>query len=268
LEATKTDVTSLRARALAAGSDFARMSGELELARQFCEEGLALSRQLGDQAGVSRALHELGEAAAEEEAYGEAANYFEQAIEVAHAAGLPATGSIANLGWIASLQGNPERAEGLFLQALESFRERGHVSGILVALSNLAETKIKLDEPEEARRYLVEAFALVQEAGVAGEVAISLLITAAELFLETGEAEVAARLIGASDARLEASGCSLQPAEERRRRAIRDAIHARLGAPFDQLRDQGRQASSDATDLAAQALASPPLARKRVRSQR
>jgi hypothetical protein len=61
------------------------------------------------------------------------------------------------------------------------------------------------------------------------------------------------------DALLEANCFSLHPAEQRRRREIRTAIDARLGAAAEQLRDQGRDAAARATDLAAQALATLPL---------
>ncbi len=88
LAASEPETTTVRARALAAASDFARIAGHVNAAREFCEECLAISRQLGDQAGVGRALHELGEAALDEEAYAKAAALFEEAIAVGRAAGL------------------------------------------------------------------------------------------------------------------------------------------------------------------------------------
>jgi tetratricopeptide (TPR) repeat protein len=250
----------VRARALAAASDFARSAGHVDRAREFCEESLAISRQLEDPAGVGRALHELGEAALEEEAYAEAATLFEEAIAVGAAAGLPAAGSIGNLGWVTFLQGNPEDADDLMQQSLELFRDRGHLGGILVSLGNLAETKLALGEPEQARAYLLEGFTVAREADAAGDSATSMLETAAALLIDEGALAEAARLTGASDALLETSGFLLHPAERRRRDQIRAAIQARLGAKADELQDEGREAAPCALDRAAQALAAlgPP----------
>ena len=255
LEASQAEATIVRARALAAASDFARIAGHVDLARQFCEECLAISRQIGDQPGVARALHELGEAALEQEAYADATALFEEAIEVGRAAGLPAAGSTGNLGWVALLQGDPQRADNLFQQSLELFRARGHLSGILVGLSNLAETKLALLQPELARDYLLEGLRLAQEAEAAGDVANEMLETAAALLLEVGAPEEAARLTGASDALFEANPFSMHPAEQRRRHEIRATIDARLGAAAEQLRHEGREAAGRAIDLAVEALA-------------
>jgi tetratricopeptide (TPR) repeat protein len=69
----------LRAKTLVEASDFARLGGRtVGQARRFCEESLALFRQLGDDTGVGRALHKLDEAALEEEDYDRAVDLFEK----------------------------------------------------------------------------------------------------------------------------------------------------------------------------------------------
>lgn len=257
LEAAQPDVSVLRVRALAAASDFARSAGAVDLARSYCEEGLALSRQLGDDAGVCRALHELGEAALEDEAYDEAADLFEEAIAVARAAGINAAGSIGNLGYVAFLQGDHERAAALSVQALALFRQRRHLSGTLIALSNLAEAELALGRRDEARVRLLECLTLAREAEATGDALRTSLETTAALLLDAGAAEIAARITGATDALLETMAFSLTPAEQRRRERIRGEVHARLGPRAEELREEGRRTPA-AADLAAEALSAMP----------
>ena len=53
----------------------------------FCEESLALAREIGDNAGIAQALHELGEAACSDGDYDAATSLYQQAVEAARAAG-------------------------------------------------------------------------------------------------------------------------------------------------------------------------------------
>ena len=114
-----------RMKVLAAASDFARLQGETGRAKAFCEESLALAREIGDYAGVAQALHELGEAASADGDYETATELFQEAVKAAHAAGRNGAGSIGNLGWVAFLQGDYERAMRLFEESGELFREEG-----------------------------------------------------------------------------------------------------------------------------------------------
>ena len=169
----------LRARALATASDFARYLGAMGQARRFSEESLALFRQLGDNAGVARALHELGETALGEEDYDRANELFEQAIVVGRAAGIDAAASVGNLGWTAYLQGNYERAVVLAEEAIALVRHRGYVSHLLVGLENLAEAELALDRREAARLHLIECLELARTSQHVEATAMCLEMTAA-----------------------------------------------------------------------------------------
>ena len=255
VDAHPADATAVRAKALAAASDFARIAGDVGLARTYSQECLEVSRAIGDDGAVARALHELGEAALAEEAYDEAAALFEEAIAVGRAAGLAPAGSIGNLGWTALLQGRPEVAAPLFEESLRMFRERGHAGGVLVGLSNLAETELALRHREEAREYLLQGLALAAEADAAGDTTASMLETAVALLLDADAVEEAASVVGASDALLEAKPFSLHPAEHRRRTQNRLLIEQRLGGAAAQPRAQIRDGGATAIDLAIQSVA-------------
>lgn len=240
----------LRATALASASDFARYLGAMEKAQRYSEESLALFRQLGDNAGVARALHELGETALGEEDYDRATELFEQAIEVGRAAGIDAAASVGNLGWTAYLQGNYERAAVLAEEAIALVRHRGYVSHLLVGLENLAEAELALDRREAARLHLIECLELARTAQHVEATAMCLEMTAALLFAGH-DTEAAARLAGAADALLEQIDLTLHPATRRRRVAFRADLRAREPGSAEQWREQGRQLTADeATELA------------------
>jgi predicted ATPase len=251
-EATQSPV--LRAKALAEASDFARAQGAVGQARRYSEESLSLFRQLHDDAGVGRALHELGEAALDEEDYDRAADLFEEAITVGRRAGKDAAGSIGNLGYAALLQGDYVRAAALSEEALALFRQRRHTSGVVVALGNLAEAELGLGQREEARLHLAECLELARETQFL-ELVASCLETAAALLLETGDAETAVRVTGAGDAVLEQINFSLHPAERRRRAHLRADLRAVLGARGEEVHAEGgRLTADDASTLALEAL--------------
>jgi tetratricopeptide (TPR) repeat protein len=165
-----------------------------------------------------------------------------------------AAGSTANLGYVALLQGDNERAAALFEDALVLFRERRHTSGVCVSLGNLAEAELGLGRQEEARFHLAECLELGRDAQFLVVIA-QCLETAAALLLEAGDAETAARLTGAEDALLKEINVSLHPAERRRSASLRADLRARLGTSAEELRDEGRQLTADdASALALEAL--------------
>jgi tetratricopeptide (TPR) repeat protein len=259
LETSTPLATQVRALALAEASDWARFAGRVDLAREYCNESLAISRQIGDERGIRRALHELGEAAAEEEAYAEAAALYEQAIAAARAVGEDAPGSIANLGWVTLQQGDARQARALFEQSLPFWRDHGNAEGTMVLLEFLAEANLALGETEQTRDHLLEGLELASAAEAAGDTAVEMLETAAELLLQSGAPEEAARIAGASDALLEAGGFRPVSADRRRRERLRADLSTSLGPALDTLLAEGRETAGHAKDLAAQAIAALPL---------
>ena len=245
---------ALRARVLAIASDCARLQGDVAGARRFCEESLALSRRLGDSDGVARALHELGEAAMADERFDRAIHFFEEAVAVARASGHDGAGSLGNLGYVALLQGDYERAKMLAEQAADLFRDRGQESGVLVGLSNSAQATLLLGSIDEARLRLRDCLDRAVKVGFTEVVAECLDMSAA--LLVDSDVELAARLAGAADALREDINRSQLPAERR----LRDRMHARLRASlddraFEDHRRAGRELDfGQATELALDVL--------------
>jgi predicted ATPase len=199
LEGQADGSSSWRMKVLAAASDFARMQGDTARGRAYCEESLALAREIGDYAGVAQALHELGEAATSDGDYDVATELYQEAVEAARKAGRNGAGSIGNLGWVAFLQGDYERAMPLFEESAELFRERGHESGVAVQLCNVVDANVMLGRPEEARPRIRECLQIARELQFVQMIASSLDATAA-VVAHDGDAGTAMRLVGAADA--------------------------------------------------------------------
>jgi len=238
----------LRARALAHASDFVRVPGTYDEARRVAEESLFLFRQAGDAAGVARALHELGETAAEEGNIDRASELFEQAIasgpsrkEVAR--------SISNLGVMALLQKDYQRAIDLSQEAVELAREEGRKTGMAIALSNVADAQLGLGRRTEASRVLAECLRLAQETQFI-EVSASALERAATLLI-AADAETAARLMGAAAALFEHINFEMGPTDQHRFDGVLANVRAATPESADRLHEEGRLLTADeATALA------------------
>ena len=178
---------------------------------------------------------------------------FEEAVNVARAAGRSAAGSIGNLGYVALLQGDYAHAEALCQEAVGQFRERGHEGGVAVGLGILADAALLLGRTEEARLRLRECLELARSLAFK-EVIASCLETSAAL-LARERVRVAARLTGAADALRDEINLTQAPAE----RSVHDGMRATLRASLpprarEDLQNEGRKL--DAEQAIALALAS------------
>jgi predicted ATPase len=236
---------ALRVKTLALASDLARMHGDTDRARGFCEESVALAREIEDYAGVARALHELGEGAIADEDFDRANQLFQEAVTVGRAAGVNAAGSIGNLGYVAFLQQDYERAQALYEESVSLFRARGHESGALVGLCNLVEATVMLGRPTEARLRIKECLPLARELGFVQMIAQSLDSTAAVL-ADSGDARTALRLVGAADVMLEELNLSEADSERRiRDRAVEASTRALGPAVARSFREEGRSLDTE-----------------------
>jgi tetratricopeptide (TPR) repeat protein len=145
---TVTAEPTLRAAARAHGGAIVFRLGELETARLWWEEALALYRDLGDVDGISRCIAELGSVAMASGQLDEAAaRYLESAAifeELGHEVRLAV--ALSNLGGIEGLRGNQEEAAAYTERALALQRSTGDRDGEAVSLVNLARTCISLGQ--------------------------------------------------------------------------------------------------------------------------
>jgi predicted ATPase/DNA-binding CsgD family transcriptional regulator len=190
--------------------------GDLSTARALHEEALALWRETGDQPAVSTALYNLGNLARHQGDLDRATDLHEQALALRQAR--DDTDQIAYSAWalgrIAREQDDIAKAERLAEHALELFRLVDDRHGIAYATLELGHVARRRQHDDLATQRFVDALTLRQELGdVAGVVAC--LEALAEVAATHGQAERAARVLGAVDAWRAAHGVPLPPVDQR-----------------------------------------------------
>jgi predicted ATPase/class 3 adenylate cyclase len=224
------DQSPSRLKALFGAGLLAHRLGDYTSAYAFAQERLALARRLGDAEGVASSLiglalnaHPLGDSERAEAAYTEGA-------ELARRGGYTWFLGIAlnNLGDLYLERGDYAQARARYEEGLELFREVGDERKImeeLVALGVVASREGRRDEAEALLRDGLEyAGALVDK-----ELAIWCIAEVVALAVAAGEAERAARLLGAIETLREETGHAAQPHERRAEQQTRSALASELG---------------------------------------
>jgi non-specific serine/threonine protein kinase len=182
-------------------------------ARERANEGLEISRSIGDEFGAAAAL--------------------------------------ARLGDIAAAEGDPSESRRRTGEAFDIFKRLGYKQGIAAKGSNLGAAEYLDGDIESARRHMVESLRVSLEVG--DEIDTRNVFDGfAALAFERRDFANAARLAGAAEARGEAIGYTLEPAERKFREFYLDRIRLEMDvSDFDQAYSEGRKMSAaDAADLA------------------
>jgi predicted ATPase len=138
--ATPGDVGSgYRADALWGAAVLAEAQGDLEAARRFHEESLALRREIGDPDRIARSLVGLGVLARQRGDLKEARSLLQEALEALQRAGdaSEAAGVLLQLGVIRVLEGDYAEAGPELQESLNLFRKLGDDAGSANALQSL-----------------------------------------------------------------------------------------------------------------------------------
>ncbi|HZT44598.1 MAG TPA: BTAD domain-containing putative transcriptional regulator [Gaiellaceae bacterium] len=251
IERSRDAETAVRALALTHGGLFPYRQGDAARAKELWTEALELYRRLDDpEAG--RVLAELGSVATSEGDLERAVQIYEQAADHFRAHAQPARLGIvlSNLGALANMRGDFDPAARYQEEAIALQREIDDRDALSISLYNLARTELKRGRVEAARELLREALELATDLGYK-EVIAHCLQGAAELAAQR-DPEWAVRACGASLALFEEIGVSLAGDEEEDNRDLRRRLVAELGEDrFDELLEEGRDASRDAIVAAA-----------------
>jgi len=203
--------------------------GDYQRARAAHEEGLALVRASGDAVGIETALGNLADIAYYQGDYESARTWWEESLDLQRESGGEYGVAIIlnNLAELARNQGEFDRATPLLEEALALFRAVDFKHGIAIALCNLADVPaIQLDRGKAAG-LLRESLTVARDLRNA-VVSASCLDVAAKLMVAQRQAEHAARLFGAADARRLAAGAALSPADRSILQPAIDAARAHL----------------------------------------
>lgn len=153
---------SIRARALYAAGNLAWVQGHHTAARALLEESLALSRELGDKAGIALSLNYLGFVMRAQGDYVTARALLEESLalsrELEDKAGIAS--SLNNLGILARSFEDQTAARALFEESLALNRLLGNQVGIAILLNNVGLVTRDQGDLVAARALFEESLAL------------------------------------------------------------------------------------------------------------
>ena len=204
--------------------------GDSAAGRRFAENGLRLSRDLGDRAGETRSLFRLGFACLADGELTKARASFEEALALSKEAGEPyGIPHLLNaVGEVAYAEGDYAEAKGRYQEALALFRKFEDDRSIASVLKNLATLACREDDFESAHAYLVEGLAirraLGNTTGIAGTLDGFGILAACQ-----GRHERAVFMLAASHVLHESSGSRPEPSDAAHIEEIRAEADRVLG---------------------------------------
>ncbi len=200
------------ARALANLGSVLRAEGDLETATRLMGEALSVMRAIGDLHGVCHLSRSLGRVAIDRGDHASAASCFEESLSIARDLGDRRSAAMAlnNLGVLDLREGRGEAALERFEEAHRLRIEIGDELGAASASLGLCESLVLLGEWSRARGALAEGLDAVVRVDDA-RLLVSVVETAAQVALATGDEDTARLLLAAAlDAR-EALECPPDP---------------------------------------------------------
>jgi predicted ATPase/class 3 adenylate cyclase len=191
----------LRTRSLVLAGSLAYFAGDAQRCVRLLEQGLELARATGDQASVTQALVYLANGLAELDELDRAAALGGEALQLARTVGQPVwiVEALASVGHLAWRQGDYDRAAALGEEALALSRAVGFEWGIASALRNLAGADLMRGDHRGAAARYAESLAIAHRQGDKVTM-VDCFARLASLAAALGDAQRAARLIGATEA--------------------------------------------------------------------
>jgi predicted ATPase/DNA-binding winged helix-turn-helix (wHTH) protein len=168
--------TRERAYVLNAAGVLSYHQGDYPAAKAFCEESLAIRRELGDRSGVAGSLGNLGNVAVNQGDHSTARALQEQSLEIYRELGdrFGTANTLNNLGVVALNQGDYPAARALHEESLAISRELGNQHSIALSLSNVGHVALDQGDYPAAKALLEESLAIRRELGDRFGIAASL----------------------------------------------------------------------------------------------
>ena len=140
--------TAARSNLLHAASEFYRVQGDSSGALAVSEESLSISKGIGDEAGVYKAMDALAILAGMTRDYARAAELLEQVLDYRRRTrdDFRITPTMNNLAIAARRMGNFERAKELYEETISISEETGNLKSLGHALNGLSEVYVELKD--------------------------------------------------------------------------------------------------------------------------
>lgn len=225
LEASDDTASPVRAEVLYAAGSLAATQIDYVEAETRLQETLAIWREIGDDAGVARALHMLGIIAIEADDNQRAVQLIGQALEKYRSSaaiqGSPwAALALSQFAGALSRLGDHERATDLAMEALQEQQGIGSQLGIALAKVYLGDMAIDREAHAEAITWYKESLSIILEMGDSWYM-LHTLAGLAVVAATIGPPETAVYLLSAFEVMNRATGHRIAP---RYRRAFNDAV--------------------------------------------
>ena len=204
-----------RARALEAAGALAQRRGDYASAKELWREGLETWRSLGDDEGVARALGDIASVLDLEGDAERAIPLYEESADLLRRLGLAyELGTVvSNLGVCLMSQGRLDEAASLYAEAVDLCRASGRDEQLVISLFNLGRVSLLQRREEAAGERFEEALEAARGLGYREMIAYALK-GIGEVLAARGEAEPAARLLGASDRLFAELGAHMEATEQ------------------------------------------------------
>jgi predicted ATPase/DNA-binding SARP family transcriptional activator len=233
LAADREASASLRSNALSRAAFIAVQQRDEHDARAMGEQAITLAEEAGDLEALADALHAAGVVATFDDDYERAEGDYRRALATARRLGdeLRAAWEIGNLAELALMRGEHRRASSLSRRSTRLLERCGDRKNFAIGLFNAGLAALALGDVTEATAQLIRSLELFDELGDQVGAVLCLEGFAGIASVE-GQADRAARLLGAGEALREEHGLVLGVAErqlhERTLREVKLAGSAEL----------------------------------------
>ena len=245
----------LHAAALNGAATFALHQGDTRVADELWTKALEINREHGDHGEAARCLAELGAVAVAERDFELAHARYEETAVLFHELGsfIREGIAISNLAAIAADRGDLVSAVEYGERAIALQRAIDDPSDLAVSLANLSPTVLRLGDVDRSRALIHEAVEIAEEYGHTLLLAHTLAV-AAEIAAVEGDAALAIKLVGATEAAFAAIAGELPEGE----RLAFERIRVRVGDEDPAWCEEGRSWPLDAALDVARPLFSAP----------
>lgn len=220
----------LRATLLRYASDYASAQGDLESAKMYEEEALAISKTLDDEDGVYHSMDGIAMLAGMQGDYAQTVEMLEKVLVYRRQTGnsVRLTATLNNLANATRELGHLQRADELYTEAISITESSGNYHSLAHALQGLAEVHIDHREYTQAVPLLRRSISVRQELGFLQGVSTS-LDTLALCLYHLEHASTATQLESASEKIRRKLGVAISPAAREKHKSFISCLRFRLG---------------------------------------